>query len=325
DNLSPMLHSTEQQLTLGVKKSLNRERLSKTGNAVYNDDIRQYLSKNIATWFSDHEQFNSMTNMDRFVVEMKKWILSSQHSVVLGLDDFEVGCVSLGVTQALDQFHYDVLREGRRLRLLRGEYPYNRDVYPFSFEKDFVDDFPLVQGDALILSSPFSATGNLPLHMGEILDSCQRLEIPVFIDLAWFGTCGGLTFDLRHPAITHVAFSLTKGLTCGNYRSGVRWTRKKELLSKGDRLLLQHEWNHSIHLNLKIGRELMSQYSPDTQFDKYRRFQLAICSHYGIEPSACVHIATSHDPKWKDFDRDGIVNRINLRDAIKLMYRAQAE
>lgn len=320
-----MIPLWEQQLTPGVTKSLAAEQLTKTGNSIYNDEIRQFLSQNIASWFSDLQQFNAMVDLDGFVSDMKSWILSSQQNQVLGLEEFEIGCVSLGVTQALDQFHSDIMQSGRRLRLLRGEYPYSRDVHPFSFERDFINDFPLIRGDAVILSCPFSATGNLPPQMNEILDSCRRLEIPVFVDLAWFGTCGGLTIDLRHPAITHVAFSLTKGLTCGNYRSGVRWTRKRENLHTRDRLLLQHEWNHSIHLNLKIGRELMKVFGPDTQFNKYRRTQLQVCEHFGLDPSPCVHIATSKNEKWRDFDRDGIINRLNLRDAIKLMNRRQAE
>jgi hypothetical protein len=320
-----MIPLLEQQLTPSVKKALHRDLLSKTGNSIYNDETRQFLSQNIQSWFSDHQQFQSMVDLQGFVSDMKAWILSSQNCAVLGLEDFELGCVSLGVTQALDQFHFEVLQSGRRLRLLRGEYPYNRDVYPFSFDKDYIDDFPLQKGDAVIMSCPFSATGDLPENMMTILDSCLQLDIPVFVDLAWFGTCGGFSIDLRHPAITHVAFSLTKGLTCGNYRSGVRWTRRKNQLRFGDRLLLQQEWNHSVHLNLKIGRELMKKFSPDTQFNKYRQLQMLVCGHYGLQASPCVHIATSTDASWKEFNRDGIVNRINLRDAIKLMYRAQAE
>jgi hypothetical protein len=320
-----MIRSPEQRLTSSVTEPLNERLLSKTGNSIYNDDVRVFLGQNIAKWFSDSEQFSSMVNPGAFVSEMGEWIRSSQLCSVLGLEDFEVGCVTLGVTQALDQFHYDILRSGRRLRMLRGEYPYNRDVHPFSFETDFIDDAPLTRGDAVILSSPFSASGDTPPRLDEILESCLHLQVPVFVDLAWFGTCGGLTFDLRHPAITHVAFSLTKGLTCGNYRSGVRWTRKKKDVLAADRLQLQQEWNHSVHLNLKIGRELMKNFGPDTQFKKYRSAQLKVCEHFSIEPSPCVHIATSKLERWRDFDRDGVIQRINLRDAIKLIHRAQAE
>jgi hypothetical protein len=297
--------------------SINRETFSKTGNSIYNDQVRKFLAKNIQSWFADVRQFTEMVDLDGYVSDVKEWILSSKECQILGLEHYEESCVSLGVTQALDQFHYDILRSGRKLRMFRGEYPYNRDVHPFSANTDFIDDRPLQLGDAVILSCPFSGSGDVHPQMYKTLDSCHQMQIPVLIDLAWFGTCGGLTIDLSHPAITHTAFSLTKGLTCGNYRSGVRWTRRKERLSVHDRLSLQHEWNHSIHLNAKIGRALMKEFSPDTQFQKYRQAQLQVCQMFGLTPSPCVHIATSRDPSWIDFDRDGFVNRINLREAIK--------
>lgn len=296
---------------------LNRELLSKSGNSVYNDETRLFLAANVQSWFQDPKAFSLMVDLEGFVSDFRKWILSSKSNRVLGLESFEVACVSLGVTQALDQFHADLLLNGRRLRMLRGEYPYSREVHPFSTENDFIDDHPIIKGDAVVMSCPFSATGDIHPRMNEILDTCEKLKVPVFLDLAWFGTCGGLTIDLRHPAIQSVAFSLTKGLTCGNYRSGVRWTRRREDLSPKDRLLLQHRWNHSIHLNLKIGRELMKNFGPDTQFEKYRKAQLEICETFELQPSPCVHIATSMDPIWNEFNRDGYVNRINLRDAIK--------
>ncbi len=310
----------QQHLTPGVNMDIRRDDLSKTGNSVYNDEIRQFLSRNIQAWFADHLQFTRMVDLDAFIAEMKNWILSSKQCNIHGLEAFEQASVSLGVTQALDQFHYDILLSGRKLRLFRGEYPYNRDVHPFSIPSDFIDDTPLRKGDAVVLSCPFSGSGDIHPRMFEVLDSCYQLGIPVFIDLAWFGTCGGLAIDLSHPAITHVAFSLTKGLTCGNYRSGVRWTRKKQDLQAQDRLVLQHTWNHSIHLNARIGRALMQEFNPDTQFNKYRRTQLEVCSLFGLRPSACVHIASSQSTDWVDFDRDGFINRINLREAIKKLF-----
>lgn len=303
----------------------SKEHFSKTGNSIYNDDVRQFLAQRIQDWFVDSEKFSAMVNMTAYVEEMREWILSSKQCGVIGLEDFEVGCVSLGVTQALDQFHDEILQQKRRLRMFRGEYPYNRDVYPFDPALDYLDDFPVERGDAIILSCPFSATGTVHPRMGEILEQAFQLNVPVFIDSAWFGTCGGIQLDLSHPAITHVAFSLTKGLTCGNYRSGVRWTRHKKNIIRNDRLYLQQQWNHSIHLNLKIGRELMAAFNPDTQFHKYRQAQMIVCKKMGFDASPCVHIATTHHPDWQDFQRDGVISRINLRDAIKLQLKKTSE
>jgi hypothetical protein len=298
--------------------NIDLSRLEKAGNSIYNDEIRQYLATHITAQFASEKNYSDMHCIEEFVSEMRQWINSSKENKIIGLKDFNHGFVSLGVTQALDQFHYDILLSNRKLRMFRGEYPYSRDVHPFSFESDFIDDRPLQRGDALILSCPFSGTGRRHPEMDKTLDECLKLEIPVFLDFAWFGTCSGLHVDLSHRAISQVAFSLTKGLTCGNYRSGVCFIRNDFFTgNKTNRLRLQQEWNHSIHLNLRIGLLLMKSFGPDTQYLKYGKAQLAICETLQLEPSLCVHIATSKEEKWKDFDRDGIGARINLRQVIK--------
>lgn len=291
--------------------------LSKTGNAVYNDDIRKFIASHIGQWFEDSREFSQMVNMKAFVDEMKVWISSSKLNKVKGVESFPRARVSLGVTQALDQFHYDILISKRRLRIFRGEYPYNRDVHPFSFKTDFIDDNPLREGDAVVISCPFSATGDKHPKMEETLEQCLKKKIPLFIDMAWFGTCGNLDIDLSHPGITQVAFSLTKGLTCGNYRCGLRLSRSDKQETPKDRLDLHQQWNHSIHLNLKVGLELMRTFQPDTQYLKYRSAQMEICKFFNIKPSLCVHIATSQSKQWDEYKRDGFINRLNLRDAIK--------
>lgn len=290
----------------------------KSGNAIYNDDIRVFLENNIKNYFST-EHYAKMDCQEEYCSTFIKWIQSSKNNKIEGLESFSKSVVSLGVTQSLDTFHYEILNSKRRLRLFRGEYPYNRDVHHFSFATDFLDDQPLVKGDAVVLSCPFSGSGNIHPRMNFILNKAEELDVPVFIDMAWYGTCANLNVNLNHPAIKYVAFSLTKGLTCGNYRSGIRLSRNLE----NDRMILQQEWHHGIHLNVKIGIELMKNFGPDTQFEKYKLLQLAICEKFNLVPSLCVHIATG-GYEWRDYHRDGGYNRVNLREAIK-KFRSSCE
>jgi hypothetical protein len=291
--------------------------LQKSGNAIYNDDIRKFIAQRIQDYFSDI-RYQSMVDIPAYIQAFKNWITSSELNPVRGLESFAEASVSLGVTQAIDEFHYQSLLEGRSIRLFRGEYPYHRDIHPFDWESGFIDDHPLKTSDSVVISYPFSGTGEAHPKMQWLFDECQNLKIPLFLDLAWFGTCGGLTFDLQHPAITHASFSLSKGLTCGNYRSGVRFSRHLKTSKRGqDRLSLQQEWNHSIHLNLMIGKDLMENFSPDTQYKKYRKAQIEVCNELGLNPSPCVHIATGVGLEWEDFSRDGVVNRINIRELVK--------
>ena len=311
-------------MTLGVidSKTNPEEVFGKTGNGIYNDDIRRFLESNIHSWFSNTGSFSDMVNHEEFLHIFRSWITSSKNCQIDGLESFPHATPSLGVTQALDAFHYQTLQQGRRLRVFRGEYPYARDTHPFDYDNGYLNDSTLESGDAVILSLPFSGSGDPHPQMQQLFRDCERLEVPLFLDMAWFGTCTNIEIDLSHPAISHVAFSLTKGLTCGNYRSGIRFSRELSDHPE-DKLLIQHHWNHGIHLNLKIGRELMKNFGPDTQVNKYRAFQLEICNEWGIEPSHCVHIANSHADEFHRFQRDGFINRLNLREEIKRRIKKQ--
>lgn len=301
-----------------------RQRLGKTGNSIYDDGIRVWLGENVQQWFADSSAYSGMVNPAAFVEGFKNWLKRSELNTVRGIDSFALAVPSLGVTQALDQFHYRILLESRTLRMFRGEYPYNRDVAPFS-EKDYLDDRPLQAGDAVIVSFPFSGSGDKHPFFESMLTEAARLDVPVFLDCAWFGTCAGLEIDLTHPAISEAAFSLTKGLTCGNYRSGIRLSRSVPAGRPEDRLLLHNDWKHGIHLNTYIGARLCEEFGPDRQFKKFREAQVAVCDVLGLKPSPCVHIATGEGPEWNEFSRDGAFNRINLRDAIKYyLSRARA-
>jgi len=260
-----------------------------------------------------------------FVDFYPKWIESSELNNVKGLDRFSFRFPSVGVTQSLDEFHYFILEQGLRLRMFRGEYPYNRDVHPWTYD-DFIDDKPLEKNDAVIISCPFSGTGAKHDKMESMLDEAYELRIPVFVDMAWFGTCKNIDIDLSHPAIEEVAFSTTKGLCTGDYRSGIRFSHHGIIdytsQARKDRLALQSDWSHGCHLNTRIGLELMTHFSPDHQWNKYHKAQQKVCESYGLTPSNCVHIALGDD-QWKQFHRDKTYNRVNIAKVVKRVYEQQ--
>ncbi len=259
--------------------------------------------------------FPELNDPSAFSTEYPKWILSSRLNSFLGLNEFPFRYVSLGVTQALDEWHAWIAQSARRLRLLRGEYPYNRDSQSIWSDSQYLDDQPLVRGDAVIVSVPFSGTGGLHPRWPELLKTCASLEIPIFVDAAFFGTCAKIHIDLSHPTIHGVAFSTTKGLGCGNWRAGLTFSRVQL-----GHLHLQNEWRHGIHLNVQISLFLMRRYSPDFIYETYRAAQEAVCTHLGLTPSDSVHLGTG-DQNWNSFTRDGVVNRIGLAKAIRDFHR----
>ena len=289
------------------------------GNSLYNKEFLSFILENNII---NKSLEKGVRCEQEYVEEYTKWIQSSKINNVKGLDRFNYRFPSIGVTQSLDEFHYFMLEQGLKLRMFRGEYPYNRDVHPWSYD-DFVDDKPLAKGDALIISCPFSGTGSVHSKMSETLDEAYELRVPVFVDMAWFGTCKGIDIDLSHPAIQEVAFSTTKGLCTGDYRSGIRFSRhggiEYESTKRKDRLALQADWSHSCHLNNRIGLELMRKFSPDHQWNKYNEAQKQVCESYGLTPSNCIHIALG-DRQWEQFHRDQKYNRVNISKVVKRVY-----
>jgi len=284
--------------------------LGTTGNSAKVRKFRNYVKDLL---LSENIFAQSLDVQDEFLLFYPEWIKSSKLNTVDGLDTFPFKFVSLGTTQTLDWFIFNALQEKRTLRLFKGEYPYNRDIFNFDFKRDFIDDRPLQEGDSVIISSPFSGTGNMHTDYTDLMATCSNLNIPVMVDCAWFGTCYDMNIDLDWDCIKVVAFSTTKGLNTGDYRAGIAFSK----WNYGP-LAVQTEWHHGIHLNLYLSLALMKQFSPDTVPEIYKDIQKEVCFYYNLVPSKTVHIASSVsvDPDWKCFIRDGLYSRVNIKDIL---------
>lgn len=258
--------------------------------------------------------FSEIDKQDEYLEFYPKWIESSELNSIRGLGSFPYRYISLGCTQALDEFHDWSKRKGKTIRMFRGEYPYSRDCIDFDWSRDFIDDRELRPGDSVIISAPFSGSGDIHPRWNDLLHECATKDIPVMVDCAFFGTCYGIDLNLDHPAIVMAAFSTTKGLSCGNWRSGIAFSKIKE-----GHLSVQTEWHHGIHLNVALGLELMKNFSPDFLVKKYKLAADEACRVLDLNPSKCVHLATG-DSRWNFFSRDGVFNRIGLKNAAKVAH-----
>ena len=63
----------------------------------------------------------------------------------------------------------------------------------------------------MVISVPFSDNGYIHPDTQEILETCNKLEIPVLIDLAYYNLARGIDFNLDEPCISTFTFSLSKG------------------------------------------------------------------------------------------------------------------
>lgn len=290
-------------------QSLYDTYLIKPATSILHDPYRVFLLEN--NIFEDVLTNKTPVDVqDKFLDFYPEWIMSSQLNSFQGLDAFENRFVSLGVSQGIDDFVLYCLKNNKRLRFSNGEYGYGIEI---SNVAPLFTAESLVHGDAIIISCPFSSTGDIHPEWDKIIETCNNLEIPVFVDCAFFGTCLDIKVNLDHPCIDTVSFSPTKGLNCGNMRTGITFTRRS---GKDCSLDILTTWHHGIHLNTYIAYTLMTNFGPDTIPRTYRTSQLEVCNHYGLIPSKTMMFGFG-DSTWDHFSRNGFCNRVNIRTAIK--------
>ncbi len=294
---------------------MKNEDFGKTGNSLWHNP---FITELQANFFTNIDIANMQKTQDKFLEFYPKWIASSKLNNFTGLDAFPKRFVSLGVTQALDWWHHWCVVNNYQLTMFRGEYPYNSDVWMKNeiFWSDSIDDIGVEPGHAVIVSVPFSGSGRKHEKWDWLMKVCNEREIPVFVDCAWFGTCFDIDVNLDEPCIKMVAFSTGKGLSCGNWRSGIVFSRLDDTLPCS--LELQTEWRHGIHLNVAIANHLMEKFIPDTVPNIYRESHEAVCEHYGFETTNTIHIAVAPKTKeWQSYHRDETFNRVNIAKALK--------
>lgn len=258
-------------------------------------------------FFSDANDKSMDTGIQAdYLEELPRWIASSKLNAVDGLGRFPIRRLTSGNTQAFDDFY--IRHHDRRFKFLRGEYPY---LSKYVRAWDFVEDAELTRKDALVMSAPFSATGNLHPQFYATLERAQNLDIPVLIDCAFFGITRNLKLDLSYRCIQSVCFSVSKAFGAGCFRSGIEFSKQS-----GGPSAIQNEWIYVQLLSAKIGLEVARAFSPDHIPTTYRAWQEEICSEYGLAVSDTVVFGLGDD-RFAYFDVDGVANRVCLTPSIK--------
>ena len=292
-----------------------------SGNSVWHQPYFDHLKEN---FFPKLDPADMQPGIKKFLDAYPKWIATSKLNKFTGWEDFPYRYISDGTTQSLDWFHYWVMSQGRTLRTFRGEYPYHRDaLLDGQWTQDrYIEDSPLRPGDAVLISVPFSASGELHPQFDWLMEECNKHNIPVLVDCAWFGTCYDIEVNVNHDCVKMVTFSTTKGLSCGNWRSGITFSK----IDEGG-LQVQTEWGHGVLLSMSIACSLFEAFTPDTIPKRYKEMQHIVCEHYGLKPTRTIHIASTEltdEIKNTSFNRDGLYGRVNIKEALK-RYRKTKE
>jgi hypothetical protein len=253
---------------------------------------------------ADDDVLNDISIQEQYLDRYQIWIRSSRLNELQGLDQFPVAAYANGTSEGFDKFYLKHNR--RRFRCFRGEYMY----HPASWRNYFpgwkhLDDGPVEANDAVVISMPFSDTGDIHKETLQVLDQCATLSVPVLIDSAFFGICRGIEFNYDHPAITDIAFSLSKSFPVANLRIGMRLTRTDD----DDSLLVHNKTNYNNRLGAGVGLELLRRFTPDYNTQTWGSNQLWFCKQLGIRPSKSVIFGLA-GPEYSKYNRGGTTNRL---------------
>jgi hypothetical protein len=247
----------------------------------------------------------------KFVDKYREWISHTELNEIQGLSCYPISAASNGTSESFDKFYLKNHR--RRFRCFRGEYMYHAASWKNYFPNwRWIDDADIDAQDAVIISYPFSDTGDQHPDMDSTLDQCDRLGVPVLIDCAFFGACAGLCFDFDRECITDIVFSLSKTVPVAHARIGIRFTKTDD----DDSLLIHHKTGYLNRMGLGLGLSIMEKISPDQCFRKFADRQRSVCEQLEVEASPTVFLGIDRAGSWKQYNRGTSSNRLCIADRL---------
>lgn len=265
-------------------------------------------SMNISDLF---DRSRSSSIVPDFLDSYDRWIRSSVLNRMIGFENYN-RYMTFAVTNIIEQFL--MKHRTKRIRTFQGEYPgTTKLIEGYGMEHCYLDDGILMTGDAVIMSSPFSSTGDMHPMIGVVLDECDSLDIPVMIDCAFFGICKGLHLQAR-KSIETVAFSLSKCYCLSDQRIGMVYSKDVPFAIE-----LLHSVGYTSRFGAAMAMRLFDSFGPDYVYSKYSSAQMMVCDELGnLIPSNTVLFGNG-DRSWNRFNRGGSYNRVCFSDFLPML------
>ena len=240
--------------------------------------------------------WSTRTYTDSFIA----WIKGGTHNQIQGLDQFGHVAYSTGAIEGITEFIHRHCRR-RRIRFSCAEFVIDKIICN-NAGADYLhlESGDIECNDAVLLSLPFAGNGGTHPDFDKIIAECNRLQVPVLLDVAYYGISHGMTIDLTQPCITDVTFSLSKPMIT-QLRLGLRITREyhDDVLQTNSDLKIYNR------ISAFAGVQLMQKFPCDYIISKYLDKQIEICKNLGIAPTPTVTLALGNEQDHKDFYRDG--------------------
>lgn len=253
---------------------------SKGSEAIYDNSIKNFLLK----LFNKELMFFENCSNKKFVNQYKTWLQQSSFNKIKGLSEFKFGQYSYGSTTAIAEF---IKRHSnRRLRISKDDFLLTKILSKcYRINLKFLEDDIIKKNDVLIISHPFTGNGNVYPSFEKILDSCDKKNVPVLIDGAYFGICKNINYPLQRSCIREFTSSLSKNFGVQNLRIGIRLS--KDYID--DTLNVPIQMADCFNkLGALIGIELMKKFKPDYIVKKYEKTYNKICKKFNLIPTNTI-------------------------------------
>jgi len=250
--------------------------------------------------------------VDLFCLTYQDWIKSTKLNRFYGIGDFKYAAYSNATSESFDKFY--IKNNTRRFRCVKSEYVYHQITWRNSWpDWKFIEDDALDSNDAVVISYPFSDTGNKHYLHDDILRRCTELNIPVLIDCVFSGVSSGLEFDFRYPCITDIVFSLSKIFPISYARIGMRLTR----VDDDDSLFVYQKISYNNRMSAALGLYFINNFTVDYVTNKYLPIQDKFCKELNVNLSHTVSFGLG-DNQWKSYNRGGVTNRLSFHKFMHL-------
>ena len=248
----------------------------------------------------DHYQLHNFTEygIDKYCEIFYNWIINSQDKTITGLDQFVYRSSTQGTSQSFDNF---VLRHANKQVVnFAGDFQYHACISKNINHGILSNVTELKNGQALIISFPFSDTGNEHKDFKEILQICSTLDIPVCLDIAYWGIAKGLILNLDHwPCVQEVVCSLSKPFcVLETHRVGIRCNRDYA----DDGICMINEVGMANSYSMSLGCWFMNRFSNSYNWKKYSDIYYDVCDQLTLVPTNTVIFGLG-DQRYTDFFR----------------------
>ena len=247
-----------------------------------------------------------------FTDKFYKWIASSKLNNVQGLEYFPNRKLVSGTAQAFDHFYWR--HKDKRFRFFEGEFMYHSAVLKHGGSFKYItEEFTIMEGDAVIISVPFSDYGTMHPNLIETLDLCDRFGVPVLLDFAYYPCTKNINIDLdKYPLIETVTFSISKAFYGAEFlRVGMRLER----FESDDGIDVFNSVEMVNRVSLSIASRLIDAYSVDHNWNTYESAYLEVCKEHNLKETDCIMFGLGGD-EFADYNRGTEVNRVCISELI---------